>query len=246
MPQPERAGGIIDAQLTVPAMNCLLIEDDVETYTFLREALAADGYSVTWCGNAADAVKLTTGRDWDVIVLDRMLPGEMDGLAFLAGLRERSPNVPVLVLSALASVDERVCGLRAGGDDYLAKPFALAELLARLNNLRRRASRVEESPTLCVGDLEVDTSTMRVTRAGVRLNLNARELRLLEYLMRHEGKVVTRPMLLEGVWDYHFDPQTNVIDVQISRLRSKIDKDAAAPLIHTVRGEGYMLKASGL
>lgn len=246
MPQPERAGGIIDTQLTVPAMNCLLIEDDVETYTFLREALAADGYDVTWCGNAADAVALTSGRDWDVIVLDRMLPGEMDGLTFLAGLRERSPNVPVLVLSALASVDERVCGLRAGGDDYLAKPFALAELLARLNNLRRRASRVEESTTLCVGDLEVDTSTMRVTRAGMRLNLNARELRLLEYLMRHEGKVVTRPMLLEGVWDYHFDPQTNVIDVQISRLRSKIDKDAAAPLIHTVRGEGYMLKASGL
>ena len=246
MTQSEHAGGIIDAYPTVPAMNCLLIEDDVETYTFLREALKADGYDVTWCGNAADALVLTTGRDWDVIVLDRMLPGEMDGLAFLARLRERSPNVPVLVLSALASVDERVCGLRAGGDDYLAKPFALAELLARLNNLRRRASRVEESTTLCVGDLEVDTSTMRVTRAGVRLNLNARELRLLEYLMRHEGKVVTRPMLLEGVWDYHFDPQTNVIDVQISRLRSKIDKDAAAPLIHTVRGEGYMLKSSGL
>ena len=240
---------MIDAQMIAPqagpALNCLLIEDDFETYTFLHEALSADGYAVTWCGNAADALVIATARSFDVIVLDRMLPGEMDGLAFLARLREHSPDAPVLVLSALASVDDRVTGLRAGGDDYLAKPFAVAELLARMHNLRRRSSRVEESPVLRVADLEVDTSTMRVSRGGVRLNLNARELRLLEYLMRHEGKVVTRPMLLEGVWDYHFDPQTNVIDVQISRLRSKIDKDAA-PLIHTVRGEGYMLKSSGL
>ncbi len=224
-------------------MKCLLIEDDAETRNFLSEALAADGYLMRCCDNGADGLALAESEAWDVIILDRMLPGNIDGLELLGKLRAGQSRVPVLVLSALGSVDDRVRGLRAGGDDYLAKPFALAELLARLANLARRASPRQETTLLRVADLELDMRSMRVTRAGVKINLQPREFRLLEYLMRHEGHVVTRPMLLEGVWDYHFDPQTNVIDVQISRLRNKIDKDAADCLIHTVRGEGYVLKS---
>jgi two-component system OmpR family response regulator len=186
-------------------------------------------------------MRLACGEDWDALVLDRLLPGEIDGLAIVARLRGMGRNTPVLVLSALSSVDERVRGLRSGGDDYLSKPFAIAELLARIEALLRRAAPVPESTQLQVADLVLDMRTMRVTRANRQIALQPREFRLLEYLMRHQGQSVTRAMLLEAVWDYHFDPQTNVIDVQVSRLRTKVDKEFSPPLIHTVRGVGYTL-----
>jgi two-component system OmpR family response regulator len=173
-----------------------------------------------------------------------MLPGQVDGLGILEQMRARGDGTPVLILSALNSVDERVRGLRAGSDDYLTKPFVMSELLARVENLSRRNSWSREATALQVADLQLDVRTMRVTRQGTTITLQPREFRLLEYLMRHEGQIVTRTMLLEGVWEYHFDPQTNVIDVQISRLRSKIDKDFSPALIHTVRGAGYVLSAA--
>jgi len=183
-------------------------------------------------------------RGWDIVVLDRMLPGQVDGIGILEQMRARGDATPVLILSALNSVDERVHGLRAGSDDYLSKPFVMSELLARVENLVRRAAWSRQVTELDVADLKLDLRHMRVTRQGVQIALQPREFRLLEYLMRHEGQIVTRTMLLEGVWEYHFDPQTNVIDVQISRLRGKIDKDFSPPLIHTVRGAGYVLSAS--
>jgi two-component system OmpR family response regulator len=225
----------------IPAMKCLIVDDDAETCDFLLAALAHGGHTAVSCGDAEGAWAHIERGEWDAMILDRMLPGDFDGLALLQRLRARDLRLPVLVLSALGDVDERIHGLRSGADDYLSKPFAAAELLARLENLVRRSSPVEQSLLLRTGDLELDLRNLRVSRNGVRINLQPREFRLLEYLMRNAGKVVTRSMLLESVWEYHFDPQTNVIDVQISRLRSKIDKDSESPLIHTVRGEGYML-----
>jgi two-component system, OmpR family, response regulator len=177
------------------------------------------------------------------VVLDRMLPGGIDGLRLLETLRAQKNTVPVLILSALADVDERVRGLKAGGDDYLTKPFAFAELLARVEALARRGKGEGPVTKLVVEDLELDLLSRQVKRAGQKIDLQPREFRLLEYLMRHAGQVVTRTMLLEGVWDYHFDPQTNVIDVHVSRLRQKVDKPFPTPLIHTVRNAGYMLRA---
>ncbi|MGD9740802.1 MAG: winged helix-turn-helix domain-containing protein, partial [Bauldia sp.] len=179
--------------------------------------------------------------DYDVLVVDRMLP-RRDGLALVEELRRSGNDVPVLILSALGRVEERVTGLRAGGDDYLAKPFAFSELLARIEVLARRRRPGEAETSYRVGDLELDRLAHTVTRAGQTIPLQPREFRLLEYLMQHAEKVVTRTMLLENVWDYHFDPQTNVIDVHVSRLRSKIDKGFNAPLLHTVRGAGYMIR----
>jgi two-component system OmpR family response regulator len=225
----------------IPAMKCLIVDDDAETCDFLMAALVHAGHTAVSCGDAERAWTQIERGEWDAMILDRMLPGDFDGLALLERLRARDLRLPVLVLSALGDVDERVHGLRAGADDYLSKPFAAAELLARLENLVRRSSPAEQALLLRTGDLELDLRSQRVSRNGVRINLQPREFRLLEYLMRNAGKVVTRSMLLESVWEYHFDPQTNVIDVQISRLRSKVDKDADSPLIHTVRGEGYML-----
>ncbi len=225
--------------------HCLVIEDDAETRDYLRAGLESAGYTVLALDNGTDGSRLLREQRWDVVVLDRMLPGQVDGLGILAQLRGRGDTTPVLILSALTSVDERVRGLRAGSDDYLVKPFVMSELLARVENLSRRATWSREVSQLQVADLRLDLRTTRVTRQGVVINLQPRELRLLDYLMRHEGQIVTRAMLLEGVWDYHFDPQTNVIDVQVSRLRGKIDKDFSPPLIHTVRGAGYMLSASG-
>jgi len=225
--------------------HCLLIEDDAETREYLRAGLESAGFIVLALDNGSDASRHLRERRWDIVVLDRMLPGQVDGVGILEQMRARGDMTPVLILSALSNVDERVRGLRAGSDDYLAKPFVMSELLARVANLTRRATWSREVTQLHVADLQLDLLANRVTRRGVQITLQPREFRLLEYLMRHEGQIVTRTMLLEGVWDYHFDPQTNVIDVQISRLRSKIDKDFDPPLIHTVRGAGYVLSASG-
>jgi two-component system OmpR family response regulator len=223
--------------------HCLVIEDDTETRDYLTSGLAAAGYDVEAAGNSTDGNLRVQARAWDIVVLDRMLPGQVDGIGILEGMRARGDATPVLILSALNSVDERVHGLRAGSDDYLSKPFVMSELLARVENLVRRAAWSRQVTELTVADLTLDLRHMRVTRQGVQIALQPREFRLLEYLMRHEGQIVTRTMLLEGVWEYHFDPQTNVIDVQISRLRGKIDKDFGVPLIHTVRGAGYVLSA---
>ncbi len=225
--------------------HCLVIEDDAETREYLRAGLESAGFTVLALDNGSDGGHQLRERRWDVVVLDRMLPGQVDGIAIIEQMRARGDLTPVLILSALNNVDERVHGLRAGSDDYLAKPFVMSELLARVTNLTRRATWSREVTQLKVADLQLDLRTIRVTRRGVSINLQPREFRLLEYLMRHEGQIVTRTMLLEGVWDYHFDPQTNVIDVQISRLRSKIDKDFDPPLIHTVRGAGYVLSPTG-
>jgi two-component system, OmpR family, response regulator len=224
-------------------MRVLVIEDDQETADYLRKGLAESGHVADHAASGPDGLGLALGGRYDVLIVDRMLPG-MDGLAVIRVLREEKVATPVLILSALGQVNDRVRGLRAGGDDYLVKPFAFAELLARLEALVRRASIESESATrLQVGDLEMDLLGRTVMRAGKPIELQPREFRLLEHLMRHEGQVVTRTMLLEGVWDYHFDPQTNVIDVHMSRLRAKIDKGFETPLLHTVRGAGYCLRA---
>lgn len=225
-------------------LRCLAIEDDAETLHYVCKGLQVAGHLVTPCSNGQDGMRLAANREWDVVILDRLLPGDLDGLSILDAMRRRGDATPVLILSALNSVDERVRGLRAGGDDYLSKPFAFPELLARIANLARRANDTRAAAQLQVADLLLDLRALRVTRGATVIPLQPREFRLLEYLMRHEGQLVTRAMLLESVWDYHFEPQTNVIDVQISRLRSKIDKDFSPALIHTIRGAGYTLKVA--
>lgn len=222
-------------------MRCLVIEDEVETSRYICKGLKEAGYAVTACENGLDGLHQATTEQWDVIVLDRMLSGHVDGLAIIAKLRDLGKKTPVIIVSALTSIDERVAGLRGGGDDYLSKPFAFSELLARIEALLRRASASHKTSQIVVADLVLDLRAMRVSRGTRTIALQPREFRLLEYLMRHEGQVVTRTMLLEAVWDYHFDTQTNVIDVQISRLRNKIDKNFSPTLIHTVRGVGYRL-----
>ena len=227
-------------------MRILLIEDDPETSRFIRKGLAEAGHVLDHAGDGKQGLLLALDAEHDVLVVDRMLPG-LDGLSIVRSLRAAGRDTPVLVLSALGEVDDRVEGLRAGGDDYLVKPFALAELSARLEALvrRRDAGTGTAGPVtrLIVADLEMDLLARSVKRAGRAIELKPREFRLLEYLMRHAGQVVTRTMLLEAVWDYHFDPQTNVIDVHVSRLRRKINRDAGVPLIHTVRGAGYVIRA---
>ncbi|MFO1056765.1 MAG: response regulator transcription factor [Dongiaceae bacterium] len=223
-------------------MRILVVEDDEQTAAYMVKGLTESGYVVDKAGNGRDGLFLATSNDFDAIVVDRMLPG-LDGLSLIQALRAARVATPVLILSALGQVDDRVQGLRAGGDDYLTKPFAFSELLARLEALLRRRSGPAVVTRLSVGDLDMDLLSRSVRRAGQAVDLQPREFRLLEYLMRHAGQVVTRTMLLEGVWDYHFDPQTNVIDVHISRLRQKIDKGFETPLLHTVRGAGYCLRA---
>ncbi len=222
-------------------MRCLVIEDEAETARYIATGLAEAGHTATLCRDGIEGLDLATHEDWDVVILDRMLPGGVDGLSLVTTLRGLGKPTPVLILSALASLDERVRGLRSGGDDYLTKPFAFSELLARIEALSRRGAPREELRELSVADLKLDLRTRRAERAGQPIALQPREFRLLEYLVRHQGQVVTRTMLLEAVWDYYFDPQTNVIDVQISRLRGKIDKDFAPRLLRTVRGVGYMI-----
>ena len=227
-------------------MRILLIEDDPETARFIRKGLAEAGHVLDHAGDGRQGLLLALDAEHDAVVVDRMLPG-LDGLSIVRSLRAANRSTPVLVLSALGEVDDRVEGLRAGGDDYLVKPFALAELSARLEALvRRRIARAGASAPVTrleVADLEMDLLARAVKRGGHGIELKPREFRLLEYLMRHAGQVVTRTMLLEAVWDYHFDPQTNVIDVHVSRLRRKIDREFGPPLIHTVRGAGYVIRA---
>jgi two-component system OmpR family response regulator len=226
-------------------MRILVVEDDRDVAGFVVKGLKEAGHVVEHTANGRDGLFLAASENFDAIVLDRMLPGGIDGLRLLETLRAQNNSTPVLFLSALAQVDERVRGLQAGGDDYLTKPFAFSELLARVTALARRAKGDGPVTKLQAGDLELDLLSRQVRRGGQKIDLQPREFRLLEYLMRHAGQVVTRTMLLEGVWDYHFDPQTNVIDVHVSRLRQKIDRPFATPLIHTVRNAGYMLRAEG-
>lgn len=224
-------------------MKILVIEDDREAADYLKKALAEAGHNAHVAFDGEAGFALASEGDFDVLVVDRMLP-RRDGLSVIAELRARGIGTPVLILSALGEVDDRVTGLRAGGDDYLTKPYAFTELLARIEVLERRTTGAREVETVYrVGDLELDRLSHTVRRAGKDIPLQPREFRLLEYLMRYAGQVVTRTMLLENVWDYHFDPQTNVIDVHVSRLRSKIEKGFGAPVLHTIRGAGYMLKA---
>ncbi len=224
------------------AMRILIIEDDREAAAYLVKAFREAGHLADHAADGLEGYGLASEGLYDVLIVDRMLP-KLDGLSLIGGLREQKIETPVLILSALGQVDDRVKGLRAGGDDYLAKPYAFSELLARVEVLARRRVGASQEPTVYrVGDLELDRLGHCATRAGKEINLQPREFRLLEYLMRHAGQVVTRTMLLENVWDYHFDPQTNVIDVHVSRLRAKIDKGHAAPLLHTIRGAGYMIR----
>lgn len=224
-------------------MKILIVEDDREVLDYIVNGLAEHGHTMDKARDGKEGLFLATTEDYDVIIMDRMLPS-LDGLTIIRTMRGAGKKTPVLILSALGEVDDRVKGLRAGGDDYLVKPFAFSELLARVEALQRRVVDMEQRETvLRAADLEVDLLARRVTRGSIVIDLQSREFRLLEYLLRHKGQVVTRTMLLENVWDYHFDPQTNVIDVHISRLRSKINKNAEQPLIRTIRGAGYIIEA---
>jgi two-component system OmpR family response regulator len=222
-------------------MHLLLIEDDAEAARYLAKGLRESGYAVDIAADGRDGLFQATERQYDLIIADRQLP-HLDGLSIVQMLRKQGNKVPVLILSALGSVDERIEGLRAGGDDYLTKPFAFGELLARIEALLRRGQGATATTRLKVSDLDIDLLGRTVTRGGRRIDLTAKEFQLLEFLARRQGQVVTRTMLLEGVWDLHFDPQTNVIDVHMSRLRTAVDRDFPAPLIHTVRGAGYVLR----
>ena len=222
-------------------MRLLVIEDDPKTADFIVKGLHEAGHTAEHSSNGKDGLFMAVEQEFDVLVVDRMLP-ELDGLSLVRSLRAAGKTAPVLFLSALTEVSDKVDGLRAGGDDYLAKPFAFSELLARIEVLARRADSSPADTQLRIADLEMDTVRRKVSRAGKRIDLQPREFRLLEYLLRHAGQVVTRTMLLENVWDYHFDPQTNVIDVHISRLRGKVDKEFDQQLLHTVRGAGYSLR----
>jgi len=222
-------------------MRILIVEDDREAASYLVKAFKEAGHVPDHAADGLEGYALAGEGEYDVLVVDRMLP-KMDGLSLIGGLREQKIETPVLILSALGQVDDRVKGLRAGGDDYLPKPYAFSELLARTEALARRKSPQATETVYRVGDLVLDRLSHQVTRGGEEIDLQPREYRLLEYLMRHTGQVVTRTMLLENVWDYHFDPQTNVIDVHVSRLRSKIDRNFDRPLLHTVRGAGYVIR----
>ena len=224
-------------------MKILVIEDDIETAAFVSNGLKEHGHTVDVGTNGRDGLFLATGDSYDIMIIDRMLP-VIDGLSIVKTIREADVVTPVLFLTALGGVDDRVAGLNAGGDDYLQKPFAFSELLARIHALARRPPLASAEISLQVADLHMDLLKRTVTRAGQRITLQPREFRLLEHLMRHAGQVVTRTMLLEHVWEFHFDPHTNVVETHISRLRAKIDKSFKTPLIHTVRGAGYSLHGS--
>ncbi len=221
-------------------MKILVIEDDVEAAGYLMRALKESGHSSDLADNGEDGLEMARNKSYDVLIVDRMIP-KIDGLVVIEMLRQEENNVPVLVLSALGKVDDRVKGLRSGSDDYLTKPYAFTELLARVEALGRRAAPELTQTIIKVGDLKLDRLAHVVHRGEEQISLQPREFRLLEYLMQNAERVVTRTMLLENVWDYHFDPQTNVIDVHISRLRAKIDKNFDQSLLHTVRGAGYVI-----
>jgi two-component system OmpR family response regulator len=223
-------------------MKILLVEDDIETAKYVVQGLEEAGHLAAVAGNGRDGLFRASGEDWDLLIVDRMLPG-LDGMAVVRTLRGAGNVTPVLFLTTLGGIDDRVQGLNAGADDYLVKPFAFSELAARVAALGRRPRRAPQETTLRVDDLEVDLLKRIVRRGAEEVDLQPREFRLLEYLMKHAGEVVTRTMLLENVWDFHFDPHTNVVETHISRLRGKIDKGRAIALIHTVRGAGYCLRA---
>jgi two-component system OmpR family response regulator len=227
---------------SIKAMRILIVEDDRDAASWLVKGLTEAGHIADHAADGEDGLNMAREKVHDVLIVDRMLP-KLDGLALIRKLREEGIHTPVLILSALGDVDEKVKGLRAGGDDYLAKPYSFAELLARVEGLTRRNASEPQQTKLSVLDLEMNLLARTVTRAGKPIMLQPREFKLLEYLMRNAGHVVTRTMLLENVWDYHFDPQTNVIDVHISRLRTKIDKGFPEPMLQTVRGAGYMIRA---
>lgn len=224
-------------------MRILVVEDDEKIASFLVKGLKQSGFSVDCAADGEEALALGRAVDYDCIVLDIMLP-KLDGLSVLRSLRRDRKLVPVLLLSAKASVDNRVTGLQAGADDYLTKPFAFSELLARLQALIRRATHVAEPTSLAVGDVSMNLLTREVSRAGRRIELQSREFALLELLMRHPGRPITKAMILEHVWDYSFDPQTNVVDVLAHRLRSKLEKGFATKVVHTIRGVGYVIRPS--
>jgi len=222
-------------------MRLLIIEDDRSAADYLVKAFREVGHVADHAGDGEEGLAMALDEQYDVLIVDRMLP-KRDGLSVVGSLRAKGVDTPALILSALGQVDDRVKGLRAGGDDYLPKPYSFAELMARIEVLARRRTGRNEETVYRVGELELDRLSHRVTRADAEIALQPREFRLLEYLMKHAGQVVTRTMLLENVWDYHFDPQTNVIDVHMSRLRAKIDKGFTRPLLHTVRGAGYVIR----
>jgi two-component system, OmpR family, response regulator len=224
-------------------MKVLLVEDNERVTRFVLKGLQEAGHTVDHADNGREGMFLAASEPYDVIVMDRMLPGNIDGLAIIETLRKSGNRTPILILSALSDVDERIKGFKSGGDDYLTKPFAFGELLARLDALCRRTQGSTTQTTLEVGDLHMDLLSRKATRGSRPIALQPQEFKLLEYLMRHAGQVVTRTMLLESVWDYHFDPQTNVVDVHISKLRQKIESDSERPLLRTVRNAGYMLTA---
>jgi two-component system OmpR family response regulator len=222
-------------------MKLLIVEDDKEAAGYLKRALSEAGHAVDYAAAGRDGLMLAVGEPYDVIILDRMLP-EIDGLAILRTMRASNVRTPVLLLTALGGIDDRVEGLEAGGDDYLVKPFAFAELLARVNALARRPPTQETPTEIAVSDLRLNLLKRTVTRGGRRIELQPREFQILEYLLRHAGRVVTRTMLLESVWDFHFDPKTNIVETHMSRLRGKVDRGHSCELIHTVRGAGYVLR----
>ena len=223
-------------------MKILIIEDDAATAAYVANGLKQVGHSVDHAPDVRDGLVLAVGHAYDVMIVDRMLGG-LDGLGIVKSIRSTGVKTPVLFLTALGGIDERVAGLEAGGDDYLVKPFAFSELLARIDALARRPPMATVETVLRVADLQMDVVKRTVTRAGRRIELQPREFRLLEYLMRNAGRVVTRTMLLENVWEFHFDPKTNIVETHISRLRAKVDRGQGAELIQTVRGSGYLLRA---
>jgi two-component system OmpR family response regulator len=224
-------------------MRILVIEDDPDVSAYISKGMKESGYAVDTADNGKDGLFLATTEDYDAMIVDRMLP-ELDGLTIIKTIRGAGNTTPALILSALGEVDDRVKGLRSGGDDYLVKPFAFTELLARIEVLSRRQDYGggAQETVLGAGDLELNLLSRKVTRGSHEIDLQSREFQLLEYMLRNKGKIVTRTMLLEHVWDYHFDPQTNVIDVHVSRLRGKIDKDFETKIIRTVRGAGYIIE----
>ena len=224
-------------------MKVLLVEDNEQVANFVKKGMVEAGHAVDHAADGRDGMFRAAGGAYDAIIMDRMLPGGIDGLGIIGALRQSGSKTPVLILSALSDVDERIRGLKSGADDYLVKPFAFGELLARLDALLRRSQESQIATTLSLADLRMDVLSRKVTRGGKAVNLQPREFKLLEYLLRHAGQVVTRTMLLENVWNFHFDPQTNVIDVHVSKLRQKIDAGAQQPLLRTVRNAGYMLTA---
>ena len=224
-------------------MRLLLVEDDLRIASFVRKGLEEAGYAVDHATNGEDGLHLALHEPYDVAIIDLMLP-KLDGLTLIEDLRQKEINTPVMILSAKRSIDDRVKGLQTGGDDYLTKPFAFSELLARVQALIRRSSRTSEPTSLTVGELSIDLLTREVTRTGTKIELQPHEFALLEYLMRNAGRVLSKTMILEHVWDYNFDPQTNVVDVLVCRLRNKVDRDFDNKMIHTIRGVGYVLKVS--